>query len=181
MDEERVETAQVPAGEVKEPGVDREKATAFYNQLKSKENFPLGILGGVVAAIVGAILWAIISVFTERQIGWMAVGVGFLVGYAIRLLGRGVAKRFGYIGAVCSLFGCVFGNLLTICGFIARNESVPIVNVVWAVMTHPLATGELLIKTFSPMDILFYGIAIYEGYRFAFRQITEEEISAIKK
>jgi hypothetical protein len=32
--------------------------------------------------------------------------------------------------------------------------------------------------SFSPMELLFYGIAIYEGYNFSFRKITEEEIIA---
>jgi hypothetical protein len=35
---------------------------------------------------------------------------------------------------------------------------------------------EVMMDAFSPMDLLFYGIAIYEGYKFSFRQITEEEL-----
>jgi hypothetical protein len=31
---------------------------------------------------------------------------------------------------------------------------------------------ELMLEAFSPMDLLFYGIAVYEGYKFFFRQIT---------
>jgi len=26
------------------------------------------------------------------------------------------------------------------------------------------------------MDLLFYGLAVYEGYRFSFRQVTDAEI-----
>jgi hypothetical protein len=32
--------------------------------------------------------------------------------------------------------------------------------------------------TFSPMDLLFYGIAVYEGFKLSFRKITHEEIRA---
>ena len=39
----------------------------------------------------------------------------------------------------------------------------------------------LLIETFDFMDLLFYGIAIYEGYRFSFRNMTEEERASIIK
>jgi len=37
---------------------------------------------------------------------------------------------------------------------------------------------SLLVETGSPIDLLFYGIAIYEGYKFSFRKITEEELVA---
>jgi hypothetical protein len=29
------------------------------------------------------------------------------------------------------------------------------------------------------MDLLFYGIAIYEGYRLSIRKITEEELAGL--
>ena len=46
---------------------------------------------------------------------------------------------------------------------------------------NPAVIGELLFVTFSPIDLLFYGIAVYGGYRLSFRQIDVEELdSAIK-
>ena len=38
-----------------------------------------------------------------------------------------------------------------------------------------------MVETFHPMDLLFYGIAIYEGYRFSFRELLEDEIESIIK
>ena len=38
---------------------------------------------------------------------------------------------------------------------------------------------DLLTYMFSPIDLLFYGIAIYEGYRFAFRQFTHVELAEL--
>jgi len=45
------------------------------------------------------------------------------------------------------------------------------------VLSHlnPELAAALLQSGFSPMDLLFYGIAAYEGYRFSFRRITAEE------
>jgi hypothetical protein len=43
-----------------------------------------------------------------------------------------------------------------------------------------VAAGQVLLETFQPMDLLFYGIAIYEGYKFSFRQLTEQELAALK-
>jgi hypothetical protein len=40
---------------------------------------------------------------------------------------------------------------------------------------------DLMKATFSPIDLLFYGIAVYEGYRFSFRQVTPEELAGFVK
>jgi hypothetical protein len=33
-----------------------------------------------------------------------------------------------------------------------------------------------MIDSFNGMDLFFYGIAIYEGYRFSFRNLNEDEL-----
>lgn len=59
---------------------------------------------------------------TEYQIGYMAIAVGFLVGFVIRLTGKGIDKIFGISGAILAIFGCLLGNLLSNVGFIANAE-----------------------------------------------------------
>jgi len=39
--------------------------------------------------------------------------------------------------------------------------------------------ASLMQATFNPMDVLFYGIAIYEGYKFSFRQLTQADLMKI--
>ena len=34
---------------------------------------------------------------------------------------------------------------------------------------------------FSPIDLLFYAVGVYEGYKFSFRQLTEEEIASVQQ
>ena len=109
----------------------------------------------------------------------MAVGIGFLVGYTVKILGKGVSPIFGAVGGACALLGCILGNLLSICGFISANESVPLFQVMTGVLMQPKVAAEILINTFNPMDILFYAIAIYEGYKFSFRHISPEELNSI--
>ena len=45
------------------------------NKLKDHQNFNFALIGGLVATLISAILWAIISVATQYQIGYMAIGV----------------------------------------------------------------------------------------------------------
>lgn len=161
------------------PTLNLAKAQSLKQQLEAQQNLPLGIIGGIVAAAVGAALWAAITVATKYQIGWMAIGVGFLVGGAVRSLGKGVSKNFGVLGAICALLGCAVGNLLSMCGFVAISQGVPFFKVTTAVITHPAAIVDLFKLSFQPMDIVFYAIAVYEGYRFSFRQITEQDLMAL--
>lgn len=137
------------------------------------QHLALGIAAGTFAAAVGAALWALITVATNYQIGWMAVGIGFLVGYAIRYAGKARDSVFGLYGAVIALLGCVAGNFLTVAIVVARQEQVTVLTVL-----SGLSAGtaiDLMKESFQPMDLLFYGIAIYEAYRFSFTPLPEGE------
>jgi hypothetical protein len=131
-------------------------------------------VAGVVAALIGAGLWAAITVATKFQIGFMAIGVGFLVGIAIRTVGKGVDNSFGIVGAILALLGCGLGNLLAMCGLAAAEVGIGMFDVV-KILTPKMAV-DLMTATFSLIDLLFYGIAAYEGYRLSFRQLTTKQI-----
>ena len=128
-------------------------------------SLPAALVAGSVAAAAGAMVWAAVTVFTGMQIGWMAVGVGFLVGFAVRRFGKGSDPAFQVLGAALSLAGCLAGNLLAVCAFASRQQDLPLMGVL-AGLTPGLAI-QLIVETFSGMDLLFYGIAVYEGYSFS--------------
>jgi hypothetical protein len=134
-------------------------------------SLPLAIAAGLLAALVGAALWAVITVTTKFQIGFMAIGVGFLVAWAVRTFGRGHSEVFGVLGGGFALLGCVLGNLLSACGFLAAQSSEPLVPLIIRVITNPALAAQLVQATFNPMDLLFYAIAVYEGFKFGKRPI----------
>ena len=135
-------------------------------QIRANQNLFLGFVGGVAGAAIGAVLWAAITAATHFQIGFMAVGVGILVGFGIRILGKGIDPMFGMMGAGLALVGCVSGNLLAVCIEATGELQVSL----WEILSKmtPSMAIELLQATFHPLDILFYGIALYEGYRLSF-------------
>ena len=159
--------------------VEPAKLAEWITEARARQSLPIAAAGGLLAAVVGAMIWAVITVATNVQIGWMAVGVGFLVGGVVRTLGRGIDKSFGYLGAGLALFACVLGNYLTNCIFIAREVGLPMASVLTQI--SPAAVPGLMIRTLHPLDLLFYGLAVYEGYRFSFRRITEAEVSRIRQ
>jgi len=175
MDEQtsdRTEAAEVSSG------IDQYQLRRLQEKINEEQSMPNGIVAGIVAATLGAAIWAIITVVTDHQIGWMAVGIGFLVGFSVRKFGKGVDTSFGVIGAVLSLLGCLAGNLFSVCYVVSVQESIPFFDLLPRL--NPEIIVELMKATFSPIDILFYGIAIYEGYKLSFRQLTKEEITKLQ-
>ena len=155
------------------PEVDPNQIRMAIDELYSHQNLIGGSVAGFVASCVGAALWAVVTVATGVQIGWIAVGIGFLVGFAVRTVGKGLEPVFGYVGGAFALAGCLAGNLLALIGLIANSKGVPFLDELSA--TNPAKVIDLMVATFSPIDLLFYGIAVYEGYRLSFRQLTERD------
>ena len=133
-------------------------------QVETESNLLMGLIGGGVAMLVSAIIWGVITYVTEYQIGWMAIGVGFLVGIAIKFFGRGKTPIYGISSAVLALIGCVFGNLIFYAGVIAREEGASFLEVFFFFLITPAALIELFSVAFQFMDILFYGLAAWVGY-----------------
>ncbi len=59
-----------------------------------------GFLGGLVSAVLAAIAWTFIVVLTDYEVGYMAIGVGLLVGYAVFLVSGRKRARILQIFAV---------------------------------------------------------------------------------
>lgn len=158
-----------------EPVLSDQQMQMAMDTLRSEQNIVAGALAGLAAALLGAGIWAVVTVVTEYQIGWMAVGIGVLVGFSVRFAGKGIDQTFGIAGAALSLIGCLIGNVLTVTYFIALNEGMPFVDIL--VQLNFAITYELLASTFEIIDVLFYGMAIYFGFKYAIRQITEDDFN----
>lgn len=154
--------------------LDELKLQNYLQQLRDNQNLTMGILAGAAAALLGAIAWGIITAVTEYQIGFMAVGIGFIVGWSVRTFGRGIDKSFAIAGAALSLVGCAIGNLLSSCIFISKEMEISIGDVLS--MLDVTAAVEIMKGTFSPMDVLFYALALYFGYKYSLLTIPEDKL-----
>jgi hypothetical protein len=143
--------------------------------LRTRQSLPLAAGGGLLAAVVGALMWAVITAATNVQVAWMAIGIALLVGGAVRVLGRGFDRSFGYLSAGLSLFGCILGNCLANCTFIAQDVGLSVTSVLAQI--SPGALPKLIVATFNPLDIFFYGLALYIGYCFSFQRLTHAQIT----
>ncbi len=142
-------------------------------RLKAEQDLPRGIVPAAAAAVVSAIVWALITIGTGYQIGIMAIGVGLLVGLAMRKGGKGIDPIFGIAGATLAFLACLLGNFFGLVGIGADIEGLGYFETLS--MVDIGAVSSLMFS--SPIDFLFYGLAIYEGYKFSFRRITEDEVA----
>jgi hypothetical protein len=124
----------------------------------------LATLAGLAAAFVAAVAWGAITAATNYRIGFMAIGVGLLVAFAVRFAGGGHDSRFAYISGVLSLLGCVLGNYFAACALFAASQHADVIGSVMLITPHIV---DFMRDTFRPMDLLFYAIGAYFGFRYA--------------
>jgi hypothetical protein len=156
---------------------DPEQIREIREELHARQNIHRGIAGGFVSALLGAGGWAVITVATGFQHEVMAIGVGFLVGLAVRKYGRGLSAPFGVAGGLLALFGSLLGNILSYGAMTAKAAQLPIVRFELQLLTNPVAVANALAAWFDPMDIAFYSVAIIMGYAISFREYSESDIA----
>lgn len=149
------------------------------SDFRLEQNYTKALIGGVVSGIIGAILWGVITLITNFQIGFMAIAIGAGVGITIRYFGKGIDQKFGIVGGSIALFSCVLGNIFSIIGYIANLENVDYIDAL-AQFDYSLLF-PLMSETFSVIDLLFYALAAFEGYKLSFRKFTEKELLELEK
>ena len=71
-------------------------------------NLIKGLMAGIIAGVIGALLWAGISFYANVEIGYLAWGIGALVGFAVAAGSSG--------GGVAPGLAAVLITILSICG-----------------------------------------------------------------
>ncbi len=150
--------SQKPGYEVDEAGLNE-----YIEQRRSQQNLVAGILAGLAGAAIGSIVWAVSAVVSEKEYAVVAVVVGFLVGCGVRFFGKGIETRFGVAGAILAVIGVVVGKMIATAIVASNTDKSPLTQ---------------LIDNFHPIDLVFYAVALFQGYRFSFHKITKDEMKA---
>jgi len=170
-------TPEVAAAETAEGAVTDYQAQMALDTLRAEQSLVNGIAAGLLSAIAGAGIWAGITIVSDYQIGWIAVAIGFVVGYSVRLAGKGLDQIFGVVGGLLALAGCALGNVGIIAYYVALDAGIGFMDVLSQL--NLAIAFDLLSSTFEVIDLLFYAIAAYFGYKYAFRQVTEEDFNRV--
>lgn len=94
---------------------------SIFNEVEEvvkQEQFTLrsimpALVGGLIAAIMGGIIWGLIVIFTGYEIGFVAWGIGGLSGYAVVFLTRGKKGiPLQIVAVIFSVLGIIMGRYI---------------------------------------------------------------------
>jgi hypothetical protein len=125
---------------------------------------------GLGTAIAAAIVCAMIVVQGQLKFDFPAVGLGFGVALAVRKVGQGNTPRFAMMGAFYAALGCLLAEVLSAAGFhAAQTEDVTALLAVAQMLDDPDLAVRWVQTYFNPWSLLFYAIAVIEGYKLSRR------------
>ncbi|MCX5102794.1 hypothetical protein OG887_25030 [Streptomyces sp. NBC_00053] len=102
---------QQPGDPSGNPFAGQQPGMPFAPPAPARNNLGLGLAAGFVAAVVAAAIYGAIIGATKHEIGYAAVGVGFIVGFAAGKVG-GRNPVLPVVSAVLALVAVYFGQLL---------------------------------------------------------------------
>jgi hypothetical protein len=131
-----------------------------YTPAPVKNNIGLGLAGAFGAAVVVAGVYGAIIGLTKHEIGWAAVGVGFLIGLAAGRLG-GRNPVLPVASAVLSLGAVYIGQLVGDAMLLADEAKVGFNEVFFQ---HFSVVQEAWKADADPLTFLFFAIAAYVAF-----------------
>lgn len=93
-------------------GRQREATAEDGQRLVQRQSERAAVMAGLVVIIVFSVLWVMVTNLFGTVYPWATVILGYLVGHAVRRAGKGVDWWFALIGAVLTLLGSVFSNIV---------------------------------------------------------------------
>lgn len=165
--------------EVLKPGL--EVLGSISDQAKDKlrhyQDFPAALIGGTLAALISALLWAIIDVGFEMPLMIQILAKGAMIGLSVRYFGAGIDLKFGILGGALAFVSCAIGIVFTEIGLMAKESYTGFLEALNAFDYTQLYM--VLDEVLTPIDYLFFAVATYEGYRLAFRGFSTKELNKI--
>ena len=172
----------IPSKDKKAPAVHlcadcTNKAEAAFEEESREPKVPLALLLGLVAAVVGCVLWYAVVVITNYELGIVAIAIGWLVGSAVSI---GAGRKRGLIlqimAVLITLVALLFSEYLIVRHFVVRNLAEEGYTGIPLIM-EPAVMWELIVEGIkaSPTSLLFWAIALWQAFvtpmKRAFRKV----------
>jgi hypothetical protein len=128
----------------------------------------LGAIGlGVLAAIIGAVVWVLVAVIFEVTVGYVAIGVGFIVGWGV-ILGSGRKRgiKLQITSTIITLVAILMAEYATFVYFVTEyvKETYPVetadITIFWISPIDP----DFLSSLVSPIGFLIWAIGLYVAF-----------------
>lgn len=136
------------------------------------------LVAGLIAILVFGVLWVSVTDLSNRIFPWFTAILGFMVGHAVRLGGRGVDWRFPTLAAFLTLVGSVASNVAVSASVSAEGFGTSTVEVLLSVtsMTWPVFFDEVLGVADAFYAIIGAALAAF----FANRRLSRQQYFALR-
>jgi hypothetical protein len=130
----------------------------------------MGIAGGIGASVVGNAFWIGISLLGYK-IDFLALCVGFFIGFCVKYFGKGLEPKFGYAAGAIALVSTLIAYFLLGCILFGKVNHLPFLSV----FTHMnLTTALYLLRGVIKFgDVVFCLGAVGIAYYFSFKPLKE--------
>ena len=133
-------------------------------QPRDNDRVVRAVVLGVLAALGGAAVWVAVGAATKHEIGFVAVGVGYLVSMSMSRA-RADWRRLPLLAAAIALVAVVAGDFVLDVALQAQYQQVGFGDVLGAVATDLSLAKDLFSAYWSPVDLLFWLLAALVAYR----------------
>ncbi|MFG2475312.1 hypothetical protein [Streptomyces fagopyri] len=127
----------------------------------ARGNFALGLAAALGAGLVSAVLYGLVIGLTKHEIGYAAVGVGFLVGIAAGRAG-GRSQTLPVAGVIFSVAAVYLGQLIGEAMIIAKQVGVGFNEVFF---DHLSFVQDSWKADADPLTFVFFAVAAYVAFQ----------------
>lgn len=124
------------------------------------------VLRAIGAALTGAMLagliWPLLAAAVGHGVSPMALATGFMVGFGVRLQGRGAVYQV--VGITGTILGCAIGSALSAATLQAMTDGAGLGGAI-GVVSDSGALLQAVMSTYSSLDLIAYGLALYFAFR----------------
>ena len=134
----------------------------------------LGVVGGLLGGIIGGLVWGLIMQITEYEVSYVAIGIGFLCGWAVGFFsqkGRGIIFQLIAVGTsiLGIFFGKYFGFYLILKDVISEDFGTAAASEIsffsadlFSIFLEALQESASIDSLY---DLLFLGLGVYYAWR----------------
>ena len=156
---------------------EKQKNYELADKLISEQNFAAAVIVGAVATLLAAAAYGIIVATWAFSYGFVAAGVGIVIGLSMQFLGRGISMNFAVVATVYAIVGCVLGNLFRVIIELAQANATSPIDVLRNDSLSVLA--EWSVSDVSFVDLVYWFVAVFCAVFLAKRSLSRSERLAI--
>ena len=139
----------------------KENINKVFAEETKNPNLPKAILGGIVGGGLGGLLWFLFVVVTKLELGWIAIGVGWLVGMGVHLgSGRKRGLHLQLLSAFLTLATLFIANYFVLYKLVQDEVGIGLQQ-----LPFSLVMQVFMKSVVSPIGLLIWAIGLYVAFR----------------